>query len=414
MEVNFPLYIAKRYLVSKKSHNIINIISAISVLGIAICTMALIVVLSVFNGFENLVISLYDSFDPDLRISLKEGKIFDSKAFPGNELGKIKGVNAHVFVIEENALLRYRDKQYIASIKGVGPEFTKISDLSSKIVEGEFVLQKGDTNYAVVGNGVAYFLSLNLKDYFSPLSIYVPKRGVEAVIDPSQAFNNRNIYSAGIFSIQQDFDSKYVIVPLRFVRNLLDYKTEVTSVEVDIDDVANKGRVQKEISQLVGEKYEVKNRYQLHEFLYKVMKSEKLAVYLILTFILMISFFNIIGSLSMLIVDKKKDISILWSIGANEGLLCKIFLIEGLLISIIGASIGLVSGAIICLLQQNFKLVKLSGGSSFVIDAYPVQLELLDFVYVFITILVIAFVAVYYPSKQLVRKYLYTNRIYLK
>lgn len=408
--MNFSLFIARRYLFARKTHNIINIISGVSVAGVTIGTMALIVVLSVFNGFENLVVSLFNTFDPDLRITVNEGKTFHDTDLPAGVIKKIPGVVRYTEVVEENALLRYGQKQYIAVIKGVDDGYLNHNPIDSMMAEGKFVLTRGDNNFAIAGYGVAYFLGINLNNYDQPLSVYVPKRGSGFSVNPEEAFNNQIIYPSGIFSIQQDFDSKYVIVPLRFARELLNYQNEVTSVEIGLAKGADAGKIQTGIEKTTGKKFTVKNRFQQQEVLYKIMKSEKWAVFLILAFILLIATFNVVGSLSMLILDKTEDISVLQSMGASNKLIRRIFLNEGLLISLGGALLGLFLGFVICWLQQRFGIVRLQGAdSSFVVSAYPVKMKIADFIYVFFTVFTIGIVTAWYPVRQISKKHLHVK-----
>lgn len=396
--MNFPFYIARRYLVSKKTHNIINIISAISVAGVMICTTALIIVLSVFSGFEHLVISLFNSFNPDLQITLKEGKTFDSTVLPEDRIRKIPGVKYLAEVIEENALVKYKDKQYIATLKGVGEDYAKMSGLDTMMAEGDFVLQHAGQDFAVLGYGVAYYLGASLKDYANPVTIYVPSRNASFSGGFENAFNSEVIFPSGFFSVQQDFDTKYVILPLRFVKKLLDYNKQITGIEIGIEKGANAERIQQQVRQLSGDRFYIKNRFQQQEILYKIMKSEKWAIFLILTFILIIATFNVIGSLSMLILDKKRDIAVLQCLGASQPKVKRIFLAEGLLISFIGAAGGLILGFITCYLQQRFGFVQLgSANSTFVVSAYPVHMQLTDFFFVFFTVMLIGAVATWYP-----------------
>jgi lipoprotein-releasing system permease protein len=396
--LNFPFYIARRYLVSKKSHNIINIISAISVTGVTIGTMALIIVLSVFNGFEKLVISLFNSFNPDLQITISAGKTFDAKSFPEEQIRKIPGVRYLTEVIEENALIKYKDKQYIVTMKGVGEDYQRMSGIDTMISAGKFLLRDGNKNLCVLGYGVAYYLGANIEDYMNPLTFYVPRRTAAFSGMSENAFNSDVIFPSGFFSIQEEFDSKYVILPLRFVKNLLDYSKEITSIEVGIAKGSDLDEIQKNIQQIVGMNWIVKNRFQQQEVLYKIMKSEKWAIFLILSFILFIATFNVIGSLSMLILDKKKDIAILQSMGATQPLIKRIFLFEGIMISFFGAIAGLFLGGIICRLQQIFGFIRLgSAGSTFVVSSYPVHMQLTDFILVFLIVISIGLLAVWYP-----------------
>ena len=237
--MNFPFFIATRYLFSKKSHNVINLISQISIVGVAIGTTALIVVLSAFNGLENLVISLFNSFDPDLKIYVKKGKTFDINEFPIEELKKIEGVVFYAEVLEESALLKYREQQYIATIKGVGEDFVKMSGIDSMMTDGEFILEEHEKPFAIVGQGIAYSLSISVNDLFNPMTVYVPKRGVKASLIATNAFNPKRIQAGGVFSIQKDFDMQYVIVPISFARDLLDYESHVSAVEVSVSPEAD-------------------------------------------------------------------------------------------------------------------------------------------------------------------------------
>jgi lipoprotein-releasing system permease protein len=403
--VNVPFYIARRYLFAKKSHNIINIVSIISVLGIAAGTMALIIVLSVFNGFENLVAGLFNTFNPDIRIESAEGKTFDIDSFPIQQLKNIDGISCYTEVIEENALLKYKDKQYIVTIKGVSRDFNCTSDLNKSIVEGDYRLEAGNTDFAVVGQGIAYNLGLSLNDFENPLAVYVPKRSNSKTIDPMDAFNMLEIQPSGFFGIQQDFDLKYVIVPLRFTRELLDYPSRLSSIELKFVSGADPQKVQKEIKKLLGPRFTVKNRFEQEEILFKIMKSEKLAVFMILTFILIIATFNVVGSLSMLILDKKKDIAVLKSLGAKTSLIRRIFMTEGMLISLSGAIIGLVLGFIVCFLQQTFGLITIGNSGSFLVEAYPVKMVFTDFIWVLMIDVVVGFIAAWYPVRYISQRY---------
>ena len=402
--MNLSFYIAKRYILGKKSHNAINIISAISVLGVFIGSMALIVVLSVFNGFENLVISLYNSFDPDIKITPATGKLFIPDE---NLISKIKKTEGVFFIdktLEENVLIKYRDKQYIATVKGVEASFNKTSGIDSMITEGDFILEQDSNYFAVLGQGVAYNLSLPMGDMINPLSLYVPKAGTGAVLHPEDAFNVRGIYPSGLFSIQQDFDNKFVIVPLDFARELLSQEKKVSALEVCLHQNADQQKVKESLQKIMGETFEVKTRFEQHAFLYRIMKSEKWAVFLILVFILIVATFNIVGSITMLVVDKKKDIGILKNLGADKELIRNIFFAEGLLISLSGALLGLLAGALICWLQETFGLVKLGSEGTFVVSHYPVKMMLKDFIYVFLTVTAIGAIAAWYPVRVLMKK----------
>lgn len=400
--MNFAFYIARRYLISKKSHNIINIISGISVVGVAIGAMALIIVLSVFNGFDNLVVSLFSSFNSSIQITPAQGKTFHINDFPTDKLRKIPGVVHIAEVIEEDALMKYKDNQAIVTIKGVSEVFPVMSGIDSMVVEGRFLLQEDDKDYALLGYGVAGTLNANLQDYLNPISIYIPRRDASFAGAFDNAFNSDIIFPSGFFQIQWEYDVKYAILPLRFVTRLLNYGDERTALELDLARNADHKAIQEKIEQIAGKGFIVKNRYQQQEILYQIMVSEKNYIFMILTLILVIATFNVIGTLSMLILDKKKDIAVLQSMGAGKKLIRWIFLLEGTLISLIGATLGLALGALVCWLQIRFGLVRLgSADSSFVVSSYPVSMQAADFVLVFFTVFVIGFLAACYPVYNL-------------
>ncbi|MFN4235263.1 MAG: ABC transporter permease [Bacteroidia bacterium] len=397
--MNFPLYIAKRYLFAKKSNNVINIITRIAIIGVAVGSMALITVLSVFNGIEGLVISMYNAFDPQIKITAAEGKVFNPK-----EIYNIKqhpGVLYFTEVLEENALIKYRDKQYIGTIKGVDENFLPMSRLDTLLTEGIFGFENTKEDHAVVGYGIAANLDINLLNIATPLYIYVPKRTASINSGPEEAFNVMPVYPSGIFSVQYEFDSKYIIVPLDFARQLLLYENEVSAVELGLKDGFDAVKVAEELQMQLGEKYVVKDRFKQNDALYKIMKSEKLAIYLILTFILIIAAFNVIGSITMLIIDKKADIIILKNMGATATQIQKIFFVEGILISAFGAVIGLIAGLLLCLAQQHFGLIKLHG--TFAMDAYPVIIKTGDFVLVLFTVLLIGTILSFIPARKTAR-----------
>jgi len=378
----------------------------ISILGVTVGTAALIVVLSVFTGFDGVLKSMYNSFDPDLKITPAAGKVFSILNNPQiDQIKKHPSIFDLAQTLEENALLKYDDQQYVATVKGVSDNFSNISGVDTMIIGGEFILKNKNHNYAIVGQGVAVFLSLNL-NFVNPIHIYVPKRDSKPGLNPENAFNRKSIYASGVFGIQQEFDAKYVLVPLEFAQNLFEYSaSDVSALEIKVKQGVNINKIQKEFQNILGDNYKVKNRYQQHEMFYKIMKSEKWSIFLILTFILIIASFNIIGSLTMLIIDKKEDIATFRALGANLQTIRKIFLTEGWMISIVGALIGLIIGLIICWLQIHFEFVRLKGAGSFIIDAYPVKMIWKDFVAVFFTVITIGFVAAWYPVRYITRRY---------
>jgi len=397
--MRFPFYIAARYLFSKKSSNAINFITGISVIGVAVGTFALIVVLSAFNGLENLVVSLFNSFDPDLKISIVEGKTFEENAIPKDAIKQIEGVAYYTEVLEENALLEHQKQQYIAKIKGVSNDFISMSGLDSMISEGELKLEENNQSFAVVGQGIAYSLSISPYDLFNPLIIYIPKAGNIKSTDPKNAFTKKTIHTSGIFSIQKDFDMEYVLVPIGFAKKLIGKHTELSAVEIGLDPEANTELVQKKIKDILGSEYLVKNRFQQHEFLYKIMKSEKLAVFLILTFILILATFNSVASVTMIIFDKQKDIGILSSMGAKNSTIKSIFLTEGILINLIGNLSGLAFGVLICYLQSIYGLIKFEG--NFVTESIPVHVDWIEVIYIFGTVFLIGLLAAWIPTRKI-------------
>jgi lipoprotein-releasing system permease protein len=399
--LNLPFFIARRYLISKKSHNIINLISGISMITVAVGTAALIIVLSVFNGFESVVKSLFSVFDPDIEITVAKGKTFHSYEINADQIHAIPGVISYTEVVEENALLHYNKQQFLATIKGVDSLYSANSPLDSLIVGGEMLLQQDSLDFAVPGYGVAYYLNVDLNSPDNYISVYIPKRKGSISGLSQESFYSEIIKPAGIFSVQQDFDDKYMLVPLRFARRIMDYTDEVTGIEIRLSPDADVNGIQKKIAGIAGPEFKILNRFQQQEVLYKVMKSEKWAVFMILTFILIIGSFSVVGSLSMLILDKQKDIGILRSLGAKDKTIKQIFFLEGFLISLTGASVGLLLGLMVCLVQQHFGLVKLQGSGSFIMESYPVKLMASDLIYVFITISVIGATAAWLPVKRI-------------
>lgn len=406
--MTFPFYIARRYIISKKSHNIINIVSLISVGGITVGTMALILVLSVFNGFEGLVTGLYNSFSPDLEIRAVKGKSFERKAVPLQQLLDLPGIRHVVETVEENALARFGDKQHIVMLKGVGDGFEEMTPLQDYMIEGRYTLRSDSIPYAVIGAGVAYYLSIYPDDFALPMSIYMPRRTAGGFAgSPEQSFSTANVLVAGVFSVQQEFDMEYVILPIGITRRLLEYTDQSTALEIGLAPGASPAKVQKKVQELLGERFVVKNRFEQQSTLYRIMKSEKWAVYFILSFILIIAAFNLIGTLSMLILDKKKDISVLWSLGADKRTIRRIFYAEGMIISVFGGGLGLVLGGLLAFMQQQFGWLKLGGGSgTYIVEAYPVEVHGSDFLLVLVTVLLIGALTTWYPVSRISRKYL--------
>ncbi len=401
--MNLPFFIARRYLVSKKKQNIINIISAISVGGIIVGTMALVIVLSVFNGFQTLIGTFFSNFDPDLKITPAEGKMFDPKDFEFEKIKNLPGVANYAEIIEEVALLKYGKQIYPAVVKGVPENYTKYTGIDSLIIDGKFLLENEGINYTVVGQGVAYNLGIR-PEFNDPLMVYVPKKGKQVSLNPARAINYNYIYTSGVFAVLEEIDAKYIIVSQKFASRLFESGEQVSSVELGLTAGTDSKKLQKEVEKILGSRFHVKNKYQQHDLIYKTMESEKWSAYLILVFILIIASFNILSSLSMLIIDKKEDIMIFKSMGASSQTIGQIFLFEGWLISIVGAIIGTFLGIVICWSQITFEIVPLPNNGSFVISAYPVRIVFTDILLILTVVLLIGFTASWYPVKFISRK----------
>lgn len=401
--MNLPIHIARRYLFSKKSHNAINIISAISVVGVAVVTAAMVIVLSVFNGFEGLVVSLYNISEPPVRITPALGKTMALDTLPLGRIAAMQGVSETVFVLEESCLLRYRDKQYFARIKGVSDNYIEASAIGDYMTEGSVRLHANGVPRLLMGAGVSFFLDAGINDPINPIEVYVPRRGVRGSIDPSKAFQVQQVFPSGIFAVQQDFDVGYVIAPITLTRRLLEHGEVVSALEVYLDDDADMVTVRNHLTELLEDSFVVKDRYQQNELLYRIMKSEKWAVFLILAFILMVSIFNVTGSLTMLILDKRKDINILGSMGADDRLVRSIFLLEGLFITLSGATIGAVVGLLVCWAQITYGFVPLNASGNYIVQSYPVVVQAMDVVYVLLTVSAIGLVASWLPVTKIIR-----------
>jgi lipoprotein-releasing system permease protein len=400
--LKLPFFFAKRYLISKKSHNAINIITGISILGVAIGTMALVVVLSAFNGLSDLVQSLYFSFSPDVEIAPASGKTFAPTKSYMLQLKSINGIVQISEVVEGNALLKFDDKQSIVTIKGVSDNYRQTNRFDTLVKEGVFEL---DRNKIVLGRGIADVLDVHIGNIYKPISAYAPKRGSNSYLNPEDGLNELKLTPAGLFSINDEFDYKYAFTSIESARYLLDYSNQVTSLEIKLQS-KNASKAIEEIKKISGNGLVVKNREQQNELLFKTLKSERLWTFTILTFILIIATFNIIGSLTMLIIEKKKDIVVLSSMGATHGLIQKIFLWEGLLISFIGAVLGMIFGFVLCWIQIHFSIITFNEG--FVVDAYPIKYNWMDFVEIFCIVMFIGFLAARYPIRFFEKRFLNT------
>ncbi len=403
--MNLPLFIAFRYLFSKKTHNTINIISIICAGGICVATLSIVCTLSVYNGFQKLVSKLYNSFDPDLKITLVEGKTFDINAPEIQGVKTLDFISVAAEVLEENALVRNKEKQAAVTVKGVSPEYVHLITPDSVLYGGRFVLSESGMDYAVIGGALASQIDAGV--YFvRPVSLYAPKYNAKVNLsNPEKAFNERQLFVSGIYSVnQQDIDGKYAFVSIDFARELFDYGEKATGIELKLKKGVSLNYAKNELHRLLGDKYLIQDKEEQHEEFYRMMKIEKWITFLILSFILLIAIFNVIGSLTMLIIEKKNDIQTLRNLGANSRLIRMIFLLEGWLITVFGALSGLVIGLILCLIQQFFGILKLNNGGTpdaFIVDAYPVYVEWSDIFLILFTVLFIGFIVVWYPTRQL-------------
>lgn len=408
--MNLPLYIARRYLFSKKKHNAINIISAISVCGVALATLALVCTLSVFNGFQDMVAGFFTAFDPELKITVREGKVFDPDGPDIRPLKDWPEIEVWTETLEENAMVQYKDRQTMAVIKGVEDNFEQLTSIDSLLYgAGGFVLDDSVVDYGLMGIELVSELGTGIQ-FVDPLQVYAPKRHARVnLANPSAAFNRDYLHSPGaVFAVnQQKYDARYILTSLGFARRLFDYDTEVSAIEIKLKPGTDTESVKRRMEEQIGGRYNVQDRYEQQADVFRIMEIEKLISYLFLTFILAIACFNIIGSLSMLILDKRDDVETLRNLGADDRLTAHIFLFEGWMISFFGAASGIVLGLLLCFLQQRFGLISLGGGNgSFIVDAYPVSVHATDVVLVFVTVIAVGFLAVWYPVRYLSRRLL--------
>lgn len=408
--MNLPFYIARRYLFSKKKHNAINIISGISVCGVALATLALVCTLSVFNGFQDMVAGFFTAFDPELKITIREGKVFEPQGAAFQEVRSLPEIGVWTETLEENAMVQYKDRQAMAIIKGVEDNFEELTFIDSLLYgAGEFILHDSIVDYGVLGVELISELGTGLQ-FVDPLQVYAPKRNVRVnMANPSASFNRDYLFSPGVVFVvnQQKYDARYILTSLSFARNLFNYDTEVSAVELKLKPGADVTAVQRKIARILGDEFVVLDRYEQQADVFRIMEIEKFISYLFLTFILAIACFNVIGSLSMLILDKREDVETLRNLGADDRLIARIFLFEGRLISLFGALSGIVLGLLLCYIQQRFGIISLGGGNgSFIVDAYPVSVHVTDVVLIFITVITVGFLSVWYPVHYLTRRLL--------
>jgi lipoprotein-releasing system permease protein len=369
----------------------INVISGISMLGVFVGSAALFIILSAFNGLEKVILSLYSNFTPELRIEPRLGKTFDPNTPYFTSLHKDARVFSYTEVLQEKALMRYGDNQFIGTIEGVSDDFLRNKELDSTIQNGSFTLHAGGQDYAVIGATVQARLGVNINDKMSGMQIYSPSRKATASSNPLNEFVVRNINPSGVFSVQQDFDD-IIVTPIAFARDLLDEPVEVSAINLNFKKGTRLNKVEQEIADKLGDKFVIKNRMVQNAGLYKTLNYERWSIYMILTFVVIIAIFNIIGSLTMLVMDKQKDIAILTSLGGGKLMIQGIFFFEGMMISLIGCVAGIVAGALFCLAQQHYGMIKM-GSKLTVMDAYPVAIKFIDFIIVFLTVAIIAVIA---------------------
>lgn len=408
--MNLPFFIARRYLFSYKRHHAINIISRIAVVGVAVTTMALVCTLSVFNGFQELVASLFTSFDPELKVVPAQGKVIAADDPAVTTIRSYKDVAAATECLEGQALVRYGNRQSVVRIKGVDDNYSRTSDLSKILYgDGDFALKADVLYYGTPGLQLAAQLGLGVR-YEYPLEVYAPRRGERiSMVNPTESFNRDELHSPGVvFSVnQKKYDGEYILASIDFTRRIFEQQGCISSLELKLKDGADIASVQKELGKLAGTKLKVLNRYEQQEDVFRIMRVEKLVAYIFLTFILVIACFNIIGSLSMLIIDKRDDMATLRNLGADDRTIVHIFSFEGRLISFIGVVAGTVLGLLLCLAQQHFGLLKMGDeAGSFIVDAYPVSVHAWDIAVIFVTVLVAGHLSTWYPVRYLSKRLL--------
>ena len=408
--MNYRLFIARRYLFSRKSHHAINIISGISVAGVAIATMAMVCTLSVFNGFRDLVAGLFTAFDPQLRVTLTEGSSVSQDDEALQRLRRHPDVKVYTPVMEGQALVVQDRRQQVVTVMGVADNFTEQASINNILYgDGSFCLHADVLEYGVLGLRLAARLGLPA-NFPDPLQVYAPKRGERVnMASPLSSFNHDELQSPGVvFNVQQSrYDDNYIITSLGFAQRLFDQRGRVTSVELRLRDGVSLSSAKRELRQLLGARFQVQDRFEQQADVFRIMRIEKLISFVFLTFILLIACFNIIGSLSMLMIDKRQDVRTLRSLGATDGQVCDIFMLEGRMISLAGAAVGLLLGLVLCWLQQEFGLISMgSSAGSFIVEAYPVSVHVGDLVIVFLTVLVVGWAAVWWPVRYLSRRLL--------
>ena len=406
--MNLSLYIAKRYLFSKKSHQVINIISGVAIAGIALATAAMVCTLSVFNGFQGVVAEQFTAFDPDIKVTASQGKSFMTDSPEVEAAVKAVGAGVVSFCVEDKALVEYRGKQVMATLKGVDSNFAQLTEIEKVLHgSGEFILQDSLNSYAIPGVKIINELNCGIL-FTTPLEIYAPNRGGKINLTmPARNFKKGVLLSSGLTFVvnQPEYDGGYILTSTEFTRKMFRRQAnEATSMEIKVARDTELQQAKEELEAILGDGYAVRDRYEQQDDIYKVMQIEKLISYIFLTFILLVACFNIVGSLSMLIIEKRDNMNTLRSMGADNKTIANIFIYEGFIISAVGALTGIVTGLALCLAQQKFGFISMGGAESFVVDSYPIEVHASDIVTTFITVLIVGIIAVWLPVRILTRK----------
>lgn len=404
--MNVPFFIARRYLFSKKTTNVINLISYVAIAGVMVGTMALVSVLSIFNGLESLIVERFNTFNNDFRIEKVKGKYFSHDTAFFNGLAGVQGVEAVLPVLEENVLIKYNEIYHPFTMKGVDTRFTEVVDLSRHMIDGQYLLNYSGAPTLLMGIAASGTLSYNTP-FIAPVQVYVPNPASGPGDSPEHAFFTESVMVSGIFSIDPELDYT-IIAPITFMQHILGDSTRINAVEIVLKNGSDEETCEKELQHLLGDDFDVKNRHEQNALLFKIMKSEKLIVFLLLAFILLIASFNILGSLTMLIIEKKQDAAVIRGFGLGLSGVRKIFLYQGLMISFIGAAAGILLGVLFCILQQKYAIIPMEGVNpgSFIVSAYPVEMRVSDFLIVFATVMLIGYFAARFPVRFITRRFM--------
>lgn len=405
--MDVSLFISKRYFFSRKSKAAVNIIAFISVFSITIATASIVIILSAFNGLQQLVDSLYSSFDPDIKIKMANQQLFEFSPEQKEKLTSIEEIENYSEVLEEMAMLRHDNFQSIVSLKGVDKNWKKVTGIDSMIYQGDFLLRSGLANYCVLGYGVASNLELSINHNIEPVSVYIPKPIEEYSNLPGSSFYKKEAFPSAVFAISPDFDNKYAIVDIAFIRNLLEKKKECSAIEIALYDESKMEEVAEKLKVVFGNEYSVKTRYQQNELIYKTNEIEKWITFILLIFVLIVASFNVISTLTLILLEKQKDIKTLRSIGASFEQIRKVFFSQGLMITYIGGAIGMFLGFLVYWIQTNIGLLRLEGG---VVEFYPMAFKIQDYLLIAGMIIITGALFSWYPVKLVLKKRFFINQ----